>query len=181
MDVETLKAELAGVMRVFEKPFAAKGMLFNYNIPFLDSIFDKVIFVRIKRDPLMNIQSVLYARERQLGNRDAWYSFDIPEKEELMKLSPIEQAAGQVACINRAIDQGLEYVADERKLAVQYEDFCSSPESFFRAMLSLLSHQGCEVAKDYQAERCFSSSNQLVLSKADADNALAVYRAYYNA
>jgi len=76
-------AELAGMMNVFEKPFAAKGMLFNYNIPFLDSIFDKVVFVQITRDPVANVASVLDARRRQLGNEDQWYSFKIPEYEQL--------------------------------------------------------------------------------------------------
>ena len=59
MDTQTMLAELAGIMNVFEKPFAAKGKLFNYNIPFLDSLFDKVIFIHIKRDPVANIASVL--------------------------------------------------------------------------------------------------------------------------
>jgi len=35
MDIRTMLAELAGMMQVFQKPFAAKGMLFNYNIPFI--------------------------------------------------------------------------------------------------------------------------------------------------
>jgi hypothetical protein len=34
MDVKGMLAELTGIMDVFGKPFAAKGMLFNYNIPF---------------------------------------------------------------------------------------------------------------------------------------------------
>ena len=63
MDTQTMLAELAGMMNVFEKPFAAKGMLFNYNIPFLDSLFDKVVFVQIKRDPVANVASVLDAQK----------------------------------------------------------------------------------------------------------------------
>lgn len=61
-------------------------MLFNYNIPFLDSVLDKVLFVQIKRDPVANAASVLEARKRQLGSEAAWYSFSIPEYEELRKV-----------------------------------------------------------------------------------------------
>lgn len=131
MDVQTMKAELIGMMDVFQKPFAAKGMLFNYNIPFLDSIFDKIIFVHIQRDEAANAESVLQARERQLGSIDAWYSFKIPEYEALKELPAAEQAVGQVRSINHAITKGLEDVRGSRKLLVRYEDFCVNPQACF--------------------------------------------------
>lgn len=134
MDTRTMLAELAGMMQVFGKPFAAKGMLFNYNIPFLDSVFDKVLFVQIKRDPVANVASVLEARKRQLGSEEAWYSFKIPEYEELKALDPISQVAGQVHYINRAVSAGLAHVAESRRLVVQYEDFCAAPEKVFESL-----------------------------------------------
>jgi hypothetical protein len=38
--------------RIFGKPFALKGMILNYNIPFLDAIFEKAIFIQLRRDPV---------------------------------------------------------------------------------------------------------------------------------
>lgn len=134
MDTQTMLAELAGMAEVFQKPFAAKGMLFNYNIPFLNSVLDKVVFVQIKRDPVTNVASVLEARKRQLGSEDSWYSFKIPEYDELKNCDPISQAAGQVHYINRAVEIGLKNVPDHRKLIVQYENFCDSPEQAFQAL-----------------------------------------------
>ncbi|MFA5370491.1 MAG: sulfotransferase [Sideroxydans sp.] len=138
MDIKTMRAELAGMMDVFQKPFAAKGLLFNYNIPFLDSIFDKVLFVQIKRDPVTNVASVLEARKRQLGSEAAWYSFDIPEYNELKGLDPIAQSAGQVQFINRAVTRGLEKVDESRKLVVQYEDFCDDHRQVFGRLVKKL-------------------------------------------
>ena len=135
MDTCTLLAELGGMMEVFDKPFAAKGMLFNYNIPFLDSVFDKVLFVQIRRDPVANVASVLDARKRQLGSEEAWYSFKIPEYEQLQGLDPVSQVAGQVHCINRAVSAGLEKVAEQRKLVVDYEDFCARPGEVYGQIL----------------------------------------------
>jgi len=155
MDVQTMKAELIGMMDVFQKPFAAKGMLFNYNIPFLDSVLDKVVFVHIQRDIAANAESVLQARERQLGSREIWYSFDIPEKEALMKLSPEEQAVGQVNCINRAVAAGLQGVAEHRKLSVQYEDFCADPKSFYERLVQSLNIQGCKYDSHYNGKESF--------------------------
>ena len=138
MDTRTMLAELAGMMDVFQKPFAAKGMLFNYNIPLLDSVFDKVLFVQIKRDPVTNVASVLEARKRQLGDEAAWYSFKIPEYEELQGLDPITQSAGQVHYINQAVILGLEKVDESRKLAVQYEEFCDDPQPVFEQLMEKL-------------------------------------------
>lgn len=142
MDTPTMLAELAGMMQVFQKPFLAKGMLFNYNIPFLDSVFDKALFIQIKRDPHTNAASVLEARKRQLGSEESWYSFDIPEKEELMALDPYEQALGQVQAINRAVDNGLSGVDESRKMVVHYEDFCRQPARYFTELTAKIGLAG---------------------------------------
>lgn len=137
-DTKTMLAELAGIMDVFQMPFAAKGILFNYNIPFLDSIFDKALFVQIKRDPVANVASVLDARRRQLGSEAAWYSFKIPEYDTLRDLEPITQSAGQVHYINRAVTEGMAKVAEQKKLIVQYESFCANPSFVFNQFIEKL-------------------------------------------
>ena len=134
MDTETMKAELVGLMDVFQLPFAAKGMLFNYNIRFLDSVFEKVLFIRLQRDPVANVASVLDARERQYGDKRQWYSFKIPEYESLQDEEPLRQAAGQVAYINKAISGGLRDVDETRQLSVVYEDFCKNPRAIFEEL-----------------------------------------------
>ena len=168
MDTRTILAELAGVIDVFQKPFAAKAMLFNYNIPYLDSIMDKVIFVQIKRDPVSNIASVLEARKRQLGSENAWYSFKIPEYEQLKDLDPVLQAAGQVHCINKAVTQGMEKVDETRKLVVQYEDFCANPGKIFKALTEKIGMMNCQYTgvKQFRATRSQDMENRAVIEKA---------------
>jgi len=138
MDVQTMKAELVGIMDVLQKPFAAKGMLLNYNIPFIDEILEKVLFVQIVRDPAANVASVLDARKRQLGSEKAWYSFKIPEYDRLKDLEAIAQCAGQVHYINKAVTKGMSRVHEDRKLVVQYEDFCANPREFFKKLTAKL-------------------------------------------
>jgi LPS sulfotransferase NodH len=174
MDTRTLCAELAGLMDVFQKPFAAKGLLFNYNIPFLDSIFDKVLFVQIKRDPVTNVASVLEARKRQLGSEAAWYSFKIPEYEELKDLDPILQSAGQVHYINRAVEAGLEKVAENRKLVVQYEEFCADPRAVYERMVDKL--PAINESKDYAGPANFGVTRERDLpNRVKVQKALASY------
>lgn len=178
MDVETMKAELVGMMDVFQKPFLAKGMLFNYNIPFLNSVLDKVVFVHIQRDPVMNVQSVLGARKRQLGSESAWYSFDIPEKSELMKLSPVEQAAGQVCAINNAISQGLKSVPEHKKVIVQYESFCHGPKKIFNQLKGKLTMHGYQASGDYSGLASFEPNNQWTRTLKEKKNILDAYNSF---
>jgi len=159
-----MKAVLLGIMDVFQKPLAAYGMLFNYNIPFLDKVLDKVIFVQIKRDPVTNVASVLEARKRQLGSEEEWYSFKIPEYEQLKGQAPMMQAAGQVHYINKAVTDGLEGVDQSRKLVVQYEDFCDNPGRVFAELKEKLVVNGHTVEQDYNLQARFE-----VTRKVDTD------------
>lgn len=165
-DSTTLRAEVAGLTEVFGKPFAAKGMLFNYNIPFLDSILDKVVFVQIRRDLVANVSSVLDARRRQLGDASAWYSFEIPEYAALKDLDQVTQAAGQVTAIQRAVDGGLRDVAEERKLVVQYEDFCADPARTYSELVARLG-LGTD-APAYSGPASFAQTRSEAASDADA-------------
>ena len=138
LDIGILRAKLAGMTDVFGKPFAAKGMLFNYNIPFLAGALEKAVFIRIRRDRLANCISAWEARKRQFGDATRWYSFEIPEFAQLAELSSIEQVAGQIFHIEQAIDRGFATLAPSRKLEVSYEAFCDDPGQTYRQPPRLL-------------------------------------------
>ena len=155
VDIDTLKSEFAGIVDVFQKPFALKGMILNYNIDFLDKVFDKAIFIYTKRDPLTNIESALKAREKQLESIDEWYSFKIPEYEELKKLNPYEQVAGQIYHINKAVETGLKHVVEHKKIIVNYEEFCENPKKFYDELKEKLNKQGYKLNKEYNGNNNF--------------------------
>lgn len=172
MDITALQAELAGMIEVFDKPFAAKGMLFNYNIPFLDEVLGNAFFIQIKRDPITNVASILEARKRQLGSDSTWYSFKIPEYAQLEKLEPIQQAAGQLHYINQAITTGIDQVAEHRKMVVEYEEFCESPEKVFNELCKKLGRD-CSV---YNGPQSFKITRSSAVTDASAiSSALARY------
>lgn len=154
-DVATMKAEFAGMMNIFEKPMALKAMILNYNIDFLDQLFEHAIFIHCKRDPLTNIESALKARERQLGSIDKWYSFKIPEYYDLIKLNPYEQVAGQISHINQAVKSGLENVADHKKMTVQYEVFCANPKAVFDELKQKLAANNYHTDAEYTLQNKF--------------------------
>lgn len=164
VDYNELASELIDLTRVFEKPFAMKGMILNYNIPFLDLLFEKALFVQIKRDLYTNVASILEARKRQLGSETKWYSFKIPEYPQLKSLEPIEQAIGQVYYINKAVDEGISKLANERRLIVKYEDFCNNPATFFYELCKKL-NVSC---RNYLGPAVFQETRKIEMSAVEA-------------
>ncbi|QUE30984.1 sulfotransferase [Francisella philomiragia] len=157
VDVDILKAELSGIIDVFQKPFALKAMILNYNLDFLDRLFDRAIFIYTKRDPLTNIESALKARKKQLGSIDEWYSFKIPEYDMLKNLDPYRQVAGQIYCINKKIEEQLECISENKKVIVNYEDFCVNPEKIYHELSTKLSHHGYDsLIKEYTEQKKFN-------------------------
>ena len=156
-DKDTFVKEIMGMANVLQKPIVMKGMIANYNIEFLDDILDNVIFLYIKREPCSNIVSALEAKRRQLGDDKVWFSFRIPEMKELLKIrEPSIQMAGQIYYINQAIERSLEKVSQERKLEIQYEEFCEKPEKFYHIFRGKLKLQGFSISEKYCGEEKFN-------------------------
>lgn len=156
VDTQTLSRELWGMAQVFGKPLALKGMICNYHIPFLDKIFPKAIFISLQRNMDNHVQSVLEARKRQFGTYKEWYSFLIPEYEELIQITDIEiQVKKQIECINRAVEKGLESVSDYKKIRLEYESFCRNPKKVYQEIRDKLIVQGCHIREKYMANTYF--------------------------
>jgi len=165
VDVETLKAEFTGITDVYKKPFAIKSMILNYNIDFLNKIFEKAIFIYNKREVLANIESTLNARQEQFGTINEWYSFKIPEYSKLKNLNPYEQVAGQIYHINRAVETGLENVEDHKKMVVNYEEFCENPERFYIELKAKLKLQGYLIESEYKGPESFNTTRKEVTNE----------------
>jgi len=173
-DTKTLVAEFAGMMDVFQKPMALKAMILNYNIDFLDQLFEKAIFIHMKRDPLTNIASVLNARERQLGGIEQWYSFKIPEYNELKNLNPYEQVAGQIHYMNKAVKKGLAGVTEYKKITVNYEEFCENPRATYDILCKKLKENGYNTSETYKEQEAFTISRE----KVDNENILNAFKIF---
>lgn len=155
-DKNTFYKELMGIAGVFDKPIALKAMIANYNIGFLDKILNKVIFIHIKREPYTNIASILDARRRQYGDINKWYSFRIPEMQELLKIQdPVEQVAGQIYYNNKAVSESLLNISEERKLEIQYEEFCKNPAKVYNMLRKKLEIQGYSISDIYYGQSQF--------------------------
>lgn len=120
-------SKLSAFEILYNKPLLMKGMLLNWNIPFLYSIYPKFIFINLRRKIIPNAHSLLYARVEYFNDKSKWYSFMPPEYPTLKKLSPIEQVVGQVHYTELAVEKGLSSVPDSNKINISYEEFCENP------------------------------------------------------
>lgn len=134
IDLAGLTDELNALANLSSRPFALKGMIINECIPEISNLFRRALFVRIRRNPVYNIQSVLRARKRQLGSYSSWYSFKIRAYPELKGLSAVDSAAGQIYHLEKAIDSGFSAIGETRCLTIEYEDFCRRPERVYHAL-----------------------------------------------
>ena len=171
--------ELNALANIFEKPFAMKAMIMNQNIPELAEQFDKFLFIWIRRDPIFNIQSALEARQRQYGDINAWYSFKIKEYPRLKDLNPLESVARQISAINLSVEQGIAALPDNKKLVIQYEDFCQRPEYYYNEITRRLAEQNnvnMELLPRYTGETGFFNTNNWRLVNYSLEEAIAMHK-----
>lgn len=175
VDKKKLLAEIAALEHVFNKPFALKGMILEQNLPLLDSIFDKIIFLNLKRHPFFNIQSLLESRLKFFGDLKKWYSIRPKQYNKLIKLDPIKQVAGQVYYKNKAVERGLSRIDKKKYLNVDYEKFCENPRKVFKKIKLKYQEQGMKVKWHYKGADRFISANHVRLNKKDVNKIIEAY------
>jgi hypothetical protein len=158
---------LAGLEAAQGLPIATKAMNLNWNLPFLDKIMPHTIFVNVVRDPFYNAQSLLFARERFFNDRSRWYSFKPPEYHQLKDKPAIEQVVGQIYYNRSAVRDGLSDVAQDRKIDVNYSDFCANPKGTYEAIAEKMSAQSYNLPA-YAGPKAFKESQSVKLTDADA-------------
>jgi hypothetical protein len=144
-DSEGLRNGLAGLEAGFGLPVAMKGMIMNWNIPWIDQLLDRVLFVEMRRPDEEVARSLLRSRQRFFGTTSRWYSFKPPEYSWLRGLTPEEQVAGQVIFTKRAVALGLEAVPERRKLTVPLADLVDRPAAIYQQVRGKFLQQGCEL------------------------------------
>jgi len=132
INADGFRQGIAHIQHAFGKPFAAKGLILQYNLAALHRILGKVLFVHIAREPWRAAHSLLRARLAYYGDEGAWYSAKPPEYEELKMLDPAEQVAGQVICTQAAIERQFARLPDACHLSVGFDAFRNDPAALYQ-------------------------------------------------
>ena len=155
VDTVRLLRELAAWEAVQEKPILMKGLILDWNLPWLARLLPRAVFVHMRREPLATMQSLLAARADFFGHADEWYSFRPPEYPRLKHLDPVRQVAAQVHHTARAVAAGLAGLPAARRLDVAYEDLCRDPAAVHAALAARLAAAGWEGDPGYAGPASF--------------------------
>jgi hypothetical protein len=121
---------LYSIQNVFDKPLVLKGMIMNWNIPYLEKLIKNSFFVFVERDLEFNAQSLLLSRKEFFNDENKWYSFYPEEYFTIKDKQPEEQVVAQVYYTNRAIRNGLSLISQDKYMCIKYSDFCNNPQFF---------------------------------------------------
>lgn len=171
IDGNTFIKKLLAFEQLTNKPLAMKGMLLNWHIPYLYSLNQKFLFINVNRDPFLNAQSLLMARENFFGDRSKWYSFKPAEYKELKDENPLTQVAGQVLFTRKAIAAGLSQIPEENIMNLEYADFCSNPKGFLDILVHKFNKLGGKIESqnvDQDLLKPFEERNDIKIADSEA-------------
>jgi hypothetical protein len=127
VDLKGLSRALFLMEHFGRRPLLFKIVPLSLNLDFLASHFPKALFVHIHRDLLYVAQSTYNGRIERYGDENVWWSLKPAQYEDLKKLAPVDQVAGQVYYSQKRVEECLDRVPDSRKITVRYESLCRSP------------------------------------------------------
>ena len=148
-----IRATVCAMQRICDRPFVNKWPPNSVRVGLLADIFPQALFVRISRATEPTVQSILRGRDELCRRGSGWFSVKPPGYREIMKeRAPAEQAAWQVASIERAIDADSEAVGAQRFHHVQYEELTRRPRAvldeiaeFYEEQTHLALEKRCEI------------------------------------
>lgn len=150
--------ELALMEQAFGKPLLMKAMILNWNLPELYKLFPKCLFIDVNRSLADNAESLYFARQSFFNDVTKWFSFKPPEYAWLKNAPPLEQVAGQAYFTRKAVDNGLKEIPDASVLKVDYDAFCASPVTVYKALSEKLCAMGYELP-EYVGNDRFVAAN----------------------
>jgi hypothetical protein len=179
-DTNGMQKGLASIESVFDKPFFTKGTFLQFNIDYFYRKIPELFFVMVRREPLFIMQSLLIARERFYGTQKEWWSVKPIEYKFLKKKDIYHQVAGQVYFTEKAILQGLDKVPENRKIIINYEDFCKSPGEFYELLVDKYENLGYSIINPYSGPNYFERKNRLKLSMNELKKLKSAYDEFSN-
>ncbi|CAN5355208.1 hypothetical protein BH24PSE2_BH24PSE2_03070 [soil metagenome] len=164
-DRALLSQELAAMESVFDRPLVLKNPVCSFHIEFLSRAVPGSLFVHCRREPVYAAQSILEARMRYHGDREAWFSLRPAAFKRLQRLPYPEQIAGQVFATREAVDRQFASLPAPRTRSLDYEALCAAPEQELDHLAAWMADRGCTLRRRRQALPAVASTNTVRLDR----------------
>ena len=144
---ESIKERMESISRAFQKPVVYKNLLYAFHLRPFVRLFDKAVFLYMKRDLVDTAISILNTRINCYGNKDSWWSAKPPQYESLKDLPYREQIPGQMYFLNELFESGIQESAGISLIEVAYNELCEAPQSILDRILEKCSALNIELAQ----------------------------------
>ncbi len=136
-DRQVIYRSVAGIERVFDRPFINKCIRNSVRIEAIAEIFPTAIFIECVRDPVDVAQSIYIARTQEFPFQDRttydpmefWFSVKPKEYETIKQHHLITQVCEQVFYVEQSIACAKDSLGHDRFLSINYRDLCHAPLS----------------------------------------------------
>lgn len=124
-----IRREVSGLEDVYRRPIFLRNLVYGLNLDLVRQVFDDALVVHCVRDVVFQAQSILIARERIAGDRNAWWSLRPAEYHRIVGLPAWEQVVAQIYYTRRAVEAGSAGVPISRRVEIRYEELAADPRS----------------------------------------------------
>ncbi len=142
IDWQQFSKVLNNMTAAAQKPILFKSLILGWFIEPMLRLDHQAFFLRIRRNPIDNAESILKARKKMLGSTEQWISLKPKQYETLKQKSIYDQVIGQVLELERAHTQAMRNSPPERCLDLSYEELCNDPTQVLERVCQLLNRQG---------------------------------------
>jgi Sulfotransferase family len=135
IDWRGLRNVVAAMQREAGSAMVFKNIHGGYHMRRLSEVLRAAVWLYVERDPCDVATSILDARTRYYGDRQAWWSYVPPEYPQLEKLPWDRQIAGQVSFLRRHYERQLSALPPQgTAVRVSFEELTGSPRDVVRAV-----------------------------------------------
>lgn len=175
-----LLSEVATLENIFNAPMLFKNpAALCLQIDYLREVFERSIFVHIKRDPIYNAQSLLECRMKYHGSKTKWFSVKPIQYNDLKNKSYEIQIAGQLYFVLNKIESDLSGLDENRKLSISYNELCSKPNNIVKKFDGIITANNLKLERKKNAKITnFLSTDKLTIDQNEFErlqNALSLF------
>ena len=163
VDLTMIRNIVSRLTTLIDGPFINKSISNSVRIQALNRVFPNSLFLWVKRDMTLTVQSQLSNRNRH-NLTNSWVSAKPKEYEQIKHLPIVEQVCNQIFWIHHNIYSDLCTINPKRYLIINYEDVCSKPTRCIDQVRELWKNHGIIPKTRFDPPRSFCISNQIKMS-----------------
>ncbi len=164
-----LQTTIFALSGLFDAPFINKNVMLSMHIGLLSRVFENPVFIRVTRDPVENVRSILRAQEDGIGPFvDGWWSVRPTLAERFQNADRLTKACAQVIGIEADIVGDCKRHAFGRLFTVDYQEMCERPRHLLDELGTFMRSCNIELRDRWQLPARFSRPSKKGTRLSDA-------------